>query len=67
MRHPQEGMFFGREVAEDSEATKPLHGPNQWPDPVRPLFLPALLMCLPGCADQVHTRHVCWPAAAQVN
>jgi hypothetical protein len=33
----QEGLFFGREIPEDSEeASKPLHGPNQWPDPVSP-------------------------------
>ncbi|KAG2449269.1 hypothetical protein HYH02_005426 [Chlamydomonas schloesseri] len=31
----KEGFYFGREVAADSpEASKPLHGPNQWPDPV---------------------------------
>ncbi|PNW78167.1 hypothetical protein CHLRE_10g466700v5 [Chlamydomonas reinhardtii] len=30
----KEGFYFGREVAPDSpEASKPLHGPNQWPDP----------------------------------
>ena len=32
----KEGLYFGREVPEDSEeANKPLHGPNQWPDEVR--------------------------------
>ncbi|KAG2482592.1 hypothetical protein HYH03_018476 [Edaphochlamys debaryana] len=32
----KEGFYFGREVAADSpEASKPLHGPNQWPDPAR--------------------------------
>ncbi|GLC72573.1 hypothetical protein PLESTF_001266100 [Pleodorina starrii] len=30
----KEGFYFGREVPADSEeAKKPLHGPNQWPDP----------------------------------
>ena len=30
--HLQEGFYFGREVALDSEeSSKPLHGPNQWP------------------------------------
>ncbi|GLI63800.1 hypothetical protein VaNZ11_006885 [Volvox africanus] len=30
----KEGFYFGREVAADSpESKKPLHGPNQWPDP----------------------------------
>uniref|UniRef100_A0A7R9YQ36 Fe2OG dioxygenase domain-containing protein n=1 Tax=Chlamydomonas euryale TaxID=1486919 RepID=A0A7R9YQ36_9CHLO len=29
----KEGFYFGREIAADSpEASKPLHGPNQWPD-----------------------------------
>lgn len=29
----KEGFYFGREVAPGSEeASKPLHGPNQWPD-----------------------------------
>lgn len=28
----KEGIYYGREVAADSEeAKKPLHGPNQWP------------------------------------
>ena len=33
----KEGLYFGREVPEDSEEarTRPLHGPNQWPDAVR--------------------------------
>ena len=32
----KEGLYIGREVAADSEEAKtPLHGPNQWPDPVR--------------------------------
>lgn len=31
----KEGLYFGREVAAESqEAQKPLHGPNQWPNPV---------------------------------
>ncbi|EFJ48980.1 hypothetical protein VOLCADRAFT_59825, partial [Volvox carteri f. nagariensis] len=30
----KEGFYFGREIPEDSEeVSKPLHGPNQWPDP----------------------------------
>ena len=30
----KEGFYFGREIAHDSEeASKPLHGPNQWPNP----------------------------------
>lgn len=30
----KEGFYFGREVPSTSpEAAKPLHGPNQWPDP----------------------------------
>ncbi len=29
-----QGFYFGREVPSGSpEAAKPLHGPNQWPDP----------------------------------
>ncbi len=29
----KEGFYFGREVPRDSpEASKPLHGPNQWPE-----------------------------------
>lgn len=29
----KEGFYFGREVSRDSpEASKPLHGPNQWPE-----------------------------------
>jgi isopenicillin N synthase-like dioxygenase len=29
-----EGMYFGREIAlDDPEASLPLHGPNQWPQP----------------------------------
>ena len=32
----KEGFYIGREVAADSEEAKqPLHGPNQWPNPVR--------------------------------
>ena len=33
----KEGLYFGREVPEDSEEarTRPLHGPNQWPDEAR--------------------------------
>lgn len=40
----KEGFYFGREVSKGSEeAKKPLHGPNQWPDPslvpnLRPTF-----------------------------
>ena len=31
---PFQGFYFGREVPPDSpEASKPLHGPNQWPAP----------------------------------
>ena len=32
----KEGLYFGREVSADSpDAGMPLHGPNQWPSPVR--------------------------------
>eukprot|EP01025_Chloroclados_australasicus_P022760 TRINITY_DN23338_c0_g2_i1.p1 TRINITY_DN23338_c0_g2~~TRINITY_DN23338_c0_g2_i1.p1 ORF type:complete len:268 (-),score=9.01 TRINITY_DN23338_c0_g2_i1:300-1103(-) len=36
----KEGLYFGREIhPDDAEAHKPLHGPNQWPDPeVAPRF-----------------------------
>ena len=37
----KEGVYIGREVAADSEEAKqPLHGPNQWPNPVRPPLMP---------------------------
>ena len=36
----KEGLYFGREVAPDSEeAQMPLHGPNQWPAQVWHLLL----------------------------
>ena len=32
----KEGLYFGREVPADAEeASKPFHGPNQWPPEVR--------------------------------
>ena len=32
----KEGIYFGPEIAlDDPDAALPLHGPNQWPDPVR--------------------------------
>lgn len=32
----KEGIYFGREVAADcTEGQYLLHGPNQWPNPVR--------------------------------
>ena len=32
----KEGLYFGREVSAASpDAGMPLHGPNQWPSPVR--------------------------------
>ena len=33
-----EGLYFGREPADKTEAALPLHGTNQWP---RPALLPA--------------------------
>lgn len=35
----KEGLYFGREVPADSpDAGVPLHGPNQWPSPVRRIY-----------------------------
>eukprot|EP00892_Ulva_mutabilis_P011153 jgi/Ulvmu1/840/UM010_0214.1 len=47
----KEGLYFGREVPpEDPEASKPLHGPNQWPSPqLLPDFRPVLTRYFEAC------------------
>jgi isopenicillin N synthase-like dioxygenase len=49
----KEGLYFGREVAPyEPEASKPLHGPNQWPDAkVLPNFRPAVEAYFRGCTE----------------
>jgi hypothetical protein len=47
----KEGLYFGREIGlNDAESQKPLHGPNQWPDPdVLPAFRPAVEAYFEAC------------------
>lgn len=47
----KEGLYFGREIpADDPEAAKPLHGPNQWPSPeALPDFQPTVQRYFEAC------------------
>jgi isopenicillin N synthase-like dioxygenase len=49
----KEGLYFGREVPKgDPEAEVPLHGPNQWPDPLHvPLFRPIVMQYYEACTQ----------------
>lgn len=68
----KEGIYIGREVAADSEeAQKPLHGPNQWPNPVRSCLnapklytvIVALVYTLPSLAIMYVLRSPSYSAA----
>eukprot|EP00887_Chlorella_sp_A99_P005495 scaffold1.g5495.t1 len=49
-----EGLYFGREVAPDSEEARlPLHGPNQWP-PEEELGLPGYRAAVLAYFDALH-------------
>ena len=52
----KEGLYFGREVSANSpDAGMPLHGPNQWPSPVRASGLITLSgMLAHPCKQNVH-------------
>lgn len=47
----KEGLYFGREIAAHSpEASKPLHGANQWPDPAKlPRFQGTMMRYFSAC------------------
>jgi non-haem dioxygenase in morphine synthesis N-terminal len=49
----KEGLYFGREVQpHEPDASKPLHGPNQWPDSTAlPHFRPAVEAYFCACTD----------------
>ena len=58
----KEGLYFGREVPEDSEEarTRPLHGPNQWPDAVRACRVLPMGGCANACSIAASEPHDAW-------